>query len=127
LSTAKPHFTISGGSDAIAEQKEVQASLTGASNVTLKVGDTKVAFDNGVTVKFDALTAEDLDTMASKSEFSVTAGATNTIAGTASSYALSASHTTAPLTQVLIRSRLPPLTLLTALVQMPMIRHYLRL
>jgi hypothetical protein len=66
---SKTTFTISGGSDAIAEKKEVQASLTGASNVTLKVGDTQVAFDNGVTVKFDALTAEDLDTMASQTSF----------------------------------------------------------
>jgi flagellin len=55
-------FTVSGGVDAKDAVKEVQASLTGGSNVTLKAGMTSATFDNGITVNFDKLTAADLDT-----------------------------------------------------------------
>jgi flagellin len=67
-------FTVSGGVDAQDAVKEVQASLTGASSITLKAGDTSATFDNGVTVYFDELTAESLDTLAQDTDFSVTAG-----------------------------------------------------
>jgi flagellin len=57
-------FTVSGGKDAKEAVTELQASLTGASNVTLKAGDDSVTFDNGITVKFEKLTSSDVDTKA---------------------------------------------------------------
>ncbi len=57
-------FTVSGGKDQKDAVTELQASLTGASNVTLKAGDDSVTFDNGITVKFEKLTASDVDTQA---------------------------------------------------------------
>ncbi len=57
-------FTVSGGKNAVEEQKAVMANLTGASSVELKAGMDSVAFDNGVTVSFEELTASDLDTTA---------------------------------------------------------------
>lgn len=69
-------FTVGGGSNAVAEQKAVYATLTGADAVELKAGMDSVTFDNGVSVSFQKLTAADLDTTAT-----VTGG---TVASTAS-------------------------------------------
>ena len=80
-------FTVSGGVDAQDAKKEVQASLTGASNVTLKAGDKSATFDNGVTVYFEELTADSIDTIAQASKFTVTAGTTNDVAGLATTFA----------------------------------------
>lgn len=55
-------FTVGGGSNAVAEQKAVYATLTGADAVELKAGMDSVTFNNGVSVSFQKLTAADLDT-----------------------------------------------------------------
>lgn len=55
-------FTVGGGSNAVAEQKAVYATLTGADSVELKAGMDSVTFNNGVSVSFQKLTAADLDT-----------------------------------------------------------------
>lgn len=57
-------FTVSGGSDSLAEETAIMASLTGATSVEMKAGMDSVTFDNGITVSFEALTAADLDTTA---------------------------------------------------------------
>lgn len=68
--------SVSGGITAQAATYGVYASVTGGSDVKLQTGDTSVTFDNGITVGFNKLTANDLDT-ANKGSFTG-----NTIAGT---------------------------------------------
>ena len=77
------------------------ANLTGATSVELKSGMESVAFDNGVTVSFEELTASDLDTTADKYlTIGSAAGAITTTAATDAAalsaigtHAISASYT----------------------------------
>lgn len=60
----KGTVTVGGGLDEVKEETAVYASLTGAADVKLDAGMSSVTFDNGVSVKFEKLTAADLDTTA---------------------------------------------------------------